>query len=634
MKKVQVFLIWFFFAVVFLYAGANVYQSVGLIKSYRGWFVYSYGEQLLISEVGSDSPAASMLEPKDKVVSINGMQVKGISQFIELMSKVETGSSYKVVVERSGELKEYTIAKVSVPIGAFLLRLAQRVVIPAIFLVCALLLFLLKPKDKKALLVAIGFGLFGVPEAFENFSVFPRWFYLFLLLVNSLTSLAFPIIAHIFLIFPEPQGAVKKLLRKIPKFEYYLYFPYFLFILPLVTYGNILLVVAPAMIPQVMEKHWLLVSMVSFTGFAYMVAALLFLLINYINSDLLGQRKMKVVLTGTVVGILPWLILQGFVIVLGFLYPFEPVLPQWRPFLEFVGVLSVITIPLIPLSFAYAVIRHQVIPVSVIIRRGVRYLFVSRGFIVIEAFLLLGLLSFLLTGSRFAVIEVIGVRPYILATVATTVFLVFSIRWLNQRIMPTIDKAFFRESYDSQKILTELGQAVRDVAKTEQIVELAATKIQDALHTENVTIFLKDDLQGDYIARVSCSYTSDGRPAEVVQSEEIKPLKLSKDSFVVRRMQNLSIPLKIDFEDYEVWDRAMLALSPAEVEARRKESQTLQSLGSTLLLPLMTKEELLGFISLGPRLADLPFSKEDKQLLMAVAWQMAFAIENAKLISR
>jgi sigma-B regulation protein RsbU (phosphoserine phosphatase) len=35
---------------------------------------------------------------------------------------------------------------------------------------------------------------------------------------------------------------------------------------------------------------------------------------------------------------------------------------------------------------------------------------------------------------------------------------------------------------------------------------------------------------------------------------------------------------------------------------------------------------------LGPRLGDLPYSREDKQFLMAVAWQMAFAIQNTQLI--
>ena len=57
--------------------------------------------------------------------------------------------------------------------------------------------------------------------------------------------------------------------------------------------------------------------------------------------------------------------------------------------------------------------------------------------------------------------------------------------------------------------------------------------------------------------------------------------------------------------------------------------EALQEVKATLLMPLASKDELLGFISLGPRLGDLPFSREDKQLLMSVSGPTAFAIENA-----
>ena len=38
-----------------------------------------------------------------------------------------------------------------------------------------------------------------------------------------------------------------------------------------------------------------------------------------------------------------------------------------------------------------------------------------------------------------------------------------------------------------------------------------------------------------------------------------------------------------------------------------------------MLMPLYSKDGILGVISMGPRLGDLPFSREDKQLLMSVS---------------
>ena len=67
---------------------------------------------------------------------------------------------------------------------------------------------------------------------------------------------------------------------------------------------------------------------------------------------------------------------------------------------------------------------------------------------------------------------------------------------------------------------------------------------------------------------------------------------------------------------------------------RRRESETLRQINSSLLVPVATKSELLAVISVGPRLGDLPYSREDRQVLTAVALQMSFAVENALLLRR
>ena len=70
------------------------------------------------------------------------------------------------------------------------------------------------------------------------------------------------------------------------------------------------------------------------------------------------------------------------------------------------------------------------------------------------------------------------------------------------------------------------------------------------------------------------------------------------------------------------------------IESRRHERETLQRMGTEILIPIASKDELLGLLSLGKRLGDLPFSSDDRQLLMAVAFQVAFAIQNAELVQQ
>jgi sigma-B regulation protein RsbU (phosphoserine phosphatase) len=269
-----------------------------------------------------------------------------------------------------------------------------------------------------------------------------------------------------------------------------------------------------------------------------------------------------------------------------------------------------------------------VIPVRLILRRGVRYLLISRGFIIIQAVIVFAVLSFLLTGSRLAAIDSMGERADIVVTMAATALAIAALTFLNQRVMPMIDRRFFRESYDAQQVLSELGMEMRRVSTVQQLLERAVAKIQDALHVENVTIFLRDQETGDYTCAISSQLNADG----VSTSQRDASLTLSADGALVQRMSRFTHPLPVDFDRYHPWTQNLLSTELAMNDLRKRENTTLRRIRSALLLPVATKDQLLGVVSLGPRLGELPFSRDDRHLLMAVALQMALAIQNAELV--
>lgn len=59
----------------------------------------------------------------------------------------------------------------------------------------------------------------------------------------------------------------------------------------------------------------------------------------------------------------------------------------------------------------------------------------------------------------------------------------------------------------------------------------------------------------------------------------------------------------------------------------------LAALHSELLLPLSVKDELIGFMSLGQKLSEAPYSSPDLRLLSSVAAQTGLALEVARLNS-
>jgi sigma-B regulation protein RsbU (phosphoserine phosphatase) len=273
-------------------------------------------------------------------------------------------------------------------------------------------------------------------------------------------------------------------------------------------------------------------------------------------------------------------------------------------------------------------IRLQVLPVKLFIRRSVRYLLVSRGFIIVETLAVLAALSFVLTGSRLVRIDRFGDRADILAAIAVTALVIALLRAVNRRAMVAIDRRFFREAYNVQVILTELSEAVRAYPKIEQLIEVAATKITEALHPENIVIFLEDESSGDLIAESLPGNAAPGTGRHALATT----LLLRHDASVIHRIAELSPPNTIEIRE---WSELVDPLAATGIKGSSvRERQTLRRIRSALLIPITSNGHLYGIISLGPRLGDLPYSNEDKQLLLTVAGQMATTIENARLIRR
>ncbi len=250
----------------------------------------------------------------------------------------------------------------------------------------------------------------------------------------------------------------------------------------------------------------------------------------------------------------------------------------------------------------------------------------SRALLFLEISVLFGALVFLLSRGRASLFAALGGQADIWATTAALVTLGLLQLFLNERVASALERRLTPEVYDERRILFDLGQAARASASLDQLFNLVVRQIEEALQTTCVAILVRDDRGGDYVCRISSQQDNERGAAE--------PLSLSGDAFIVKRLLNLSSPLGVNPQEFEAWTRA-LAAAPRQVkEVRRREIELLQQLNSRLLLQVLMRNELVGIISLGPRASGRPFSSEDKQMLTAVAGQLAFIIEHSKLIGR
>jgi len=280
--------------------------------------------------------------------------------------------------------------------------------------------------------------------------------------------------------------------------EYLLYLPCLLLILPVLGPGRLSMGLALRLstLPWASKAVMIAVSLIA----VYLAAGLACLAINYQAANPIARRKLRVVMAGSGAGFLNLFLLVGLEIVKG--QNRLGVVWTWLDRATF------ITFPLIPLSFVYAILRHKVIPVSLIIRRGVRYVLVSRGSILLQV-AIVGILMYLVMDGLFRQLpgltgRTVGVISGIVGIVIWNLNYFFYRRVLG----PAIDRRFFRRSYDARQIMADLADSLRATTSLPQLCEQVATRIQTALQTESVAVLLRNEATGDYLSSYSCAQAS------------------------------------------------------------------------------------------------------------------------------
>jgi sigma-B regulation protein RsbU (phosphoserine phosphatase) len=301
-----------------------------------------------------------------------------------------------------------------------------------------------------------------------------------------------------------------------------------------------------------------------------------------------------VIVWGTIAGFLLSLVLF---VVMGF--------ARLRPTDVFfwIYVLVVVALFLIPLSFAYAVVKHRVLEIPVLLKRSARYLLVQRGFVLLSALtttaaivLFISLFTrFFKAGSNIAlpIGMGMGIAFGALYAVAT-----LNIR---MRIGKRIDRAFFRSAYDARQVLENLARETRKAAGREQLASLLESEISQALHPTALAIYLEE---------------SGGRLKLQRDGTQPEPAPwVSRDAPVLREVARRGEPSEV---------------APAQPDGARAPS-IFGSIQPECLVPMLGGDgRLTGVLVLGSRLSEEPYSREDKRLLASVATQAGVALENIR----
>jgi len=189
------------------------------------------------------------------------------------------------------------------------------------------------------------------------------------------------------------------------------------------------------------------------------------------------RRGAALVLTGALFGLVPFLVLA--VAFPSFLHT--------EKFL-FYGVLP---LGLVPLTFAYAIVRFQLLDIRVILRKGLLYTLTTA---VVTGLYALGIAFF---NSWFSGTAVAASRffPLVFALVIVLLF-----EPLRRRIQGPIDRFFDAERSSLQRAMVEMGEALTARGDLKAVVRDLVRRLPDLLGLHFAALYL---VQGDHLERAA-----------------------------------------------------------------------------------------------------------------------------------
>ncbi|HVN81765.1 MAG TPA: protein kinase [Terriglobia bacterium] len=331
-----------------------------------------------------------------------------------------------------------------------------------------------------------------------------------------------------------------------------------------------------------------------FRTIASVAAAVVMLIVAYRKlADLNEKRRVRVLMAGTAIGLLAGIPTASLFHFLGqglrtsFLLLFTATFPATLA---------------CPLAFAYAILRHRVLDIHVIIRQGLQYA-LARGAVlgvlpVLGAFLVFDLA----VNSQEPLAYILRERGWIYAALGG---LALAAYWQRKPWLESLDRRFFRERYDAQRLLRDVVQEIRKAKSFERVSPRVVARIESALHPEFVSLMVHEAGQPSYHVLASA-------PAGQA------PPPLAADSKVVALTRLLGKPMETLLADSGWLDRRL----PQE------EIDFVRGARIDLLVPIVAapgRTEAL--LILGIKRSEEPYTREDQELLEAITSSLSLLLE-------
>ncbi len=534
-------------------------------------------------------------EPGDVLRGINGQALRdppGLGVIFRAVgANLEIGGRVVFDVERGGRPLQLATAVEGMEIVAdHGQRLHVVWQLSALLLVgTALLIAFTRPHDTRARLGALALATLSVSLYFINV---PRGYAAIwrdlpvaagalLWIPNLCVHLVGPIVLTFFASFPRPLVRARWLWGLI-------WLPALLFV-PVLARDAYHIVYQPGQDFGSLSGSTLLGGLALFG--LYGLASVAALAVNYGRlTDLTERRRLRVLLLGGALATLPSLVR----FLVWFAAPQSSV-SRWldTPFSDYLLALLFV---LLPVCFAYSILRHRLFDIRVIVRQGLQYA-MARGVLVsVVPLLALMLVGDLLLHGDEPLLVIMQARGWVYAGLGLVTLLAHSQR---HRWTDALDRRFFREHYDARRLLLDVAAQTVRARDFNEAIPAVIDRIDAALHPALVAVIRRQRDDTLFLAEAS---------SQAGAGVEVPPLLA--EGALVRRLRGTDAPLRVASGDAFSHDPSLTDHDRDFLTRSRSE----------LLVPIaMSPAPDEAILAMGPRRSEQPYTRDDCNLLAGIA---------------
>jgi two-component system NtrC family sensor kinase len=529
----------------------------------------------LFVEPGSTGENAG-LRAGDQLQQIDGIAVHKSTAVPAILSRLPIWSEQPYIVRRDGvDVKAPVIIAESIPDSAIYFQYAVGI----IYLLTGLFVYYRRVNAPRAVhffilcLTSFILSCFHFTGKLNPFDQLIYW-------ANVTAGLLAPtIFLHFCLVFPERRKWYRAW------YSILIYVPAALILaLYALTARGMILVAAPLIeVRWFLDRIWLAYLIVT-----YLLGALALFRQSQDADDALVKRQLKYLRYGAVLGIIPFACLYAIPYVLGA----APTHFQK---------LAVISLALIPITWAYAILRYRLMDVDIIFQQG--YVYTLATLCVLGVFY----------GLIFSFTRPEDLNPA--AIVGLILFATFIFQPIRDWLKEQLDRyVLYKDQYEHRRTLIQFARELSAETNLEHMLQLVAERLAQTLSIQHLGFFLNGESDADFhLALVHGQKKDRGGRAAATPDLSFLSAKLDRE------------------KPYLFFERTRRLLDVVSHEWPASVRSTIADLDYTYYFPFSVRGRTIGWLGLSRTEKGDFLSSDDVELVLTLCGYVAIAVENASL---